>query len=78
MGEKPSLSELKAAADAAGKAFDDAARHHYADGRWGAYRAAECGQDIPADVWAALEAYHAATHAYYLARDGEGGFLGGL
>lgn len=72
----PDLNRLKAAADTAEKAFDDACRPYYADGRWGAYRAVECGQTVPPKVWAALDAYHAATHAFYLARDGERGFLG--
>lgn len=70
------LSKLKADADAAGAAFDDACKPHYCNGRWGAYQAIECGQDVPPAVAAALDAYHAATHAFYLARDGEGGFLG--
>ena len=70
------LADLKAAADKAGDAFDTACRPHYADGRWGAYRAVECGQDVPPAVWGALDAYHAATHAFYLARDGAAGFLG--
>lgn len=63
------LKDLKDAADRAGSAFDAAARPHYPDGRWGAYRAAECGLDMPTDVWAALKAYHAATYAFCLARD---------
>lgn len=71
-----SLSTLKDRADSAGLAFDAACKPHYCDGRWGAYRAVECGQDVPATVWAALDAYHAATHAFYLARDGASGFLG--
>lgn len=71
------LATLRATADAAGVAFDAACKPHYADGRWGAYRAYECGQPVPPAVEAALDAYHAATHAFYAARDGAGGFLGG-
>lgn len=71
------LAALKAAADKAGQAFDDTCRPYYADGRWGAYRAYEAGQDVPTDVDAALDGYHAATHAFYAARDGSKGFLGG-
>lgn len=72
------LQALKDAADAASQAFDTACRPHYCDGRWGAYRAYERGDAVPASVEAALNEYHAATHAFYLARDGERGFLGGL
>lgn len=71
------LATLRAAADAADAAFTDACRPHYCDGRWGAYRAYECGQPVPKAVEAALNAYHAAVHAFYRARDGEAGFLGG-
>jgi hypothetical protein len=70
------LRDLKAALTAADPAFDTACRPHYADGRWGAYRAIDCGQAVPPSVLAALDAYHAATHAFYRARDGEKGFLG--
>lgn len=75
--EQPTLRCLKDRADAAGAAFDAACKPHFCDGRWGAYRAIECGQDIPATVDAAMTAYHDATQAFYLARDGDGGFLGG-
>lgn len=70
------LAELKRAADLAGENFDTACRPHFCDVRWGAYRAIECGQEVPPGVVEALDRYHAATHAYYLARDGERGFLG--
>ena len=70
------LQRLRNHADDAGTAFDAVCRPHYADGRWGAYRAIECGQDVPAAVETALDAYHAATTAFYTARDGSGGFLG--
>lgn len=74
--EKPTLSLLKERADMAGDAFDKACRPFYCDGRWGAYRAYECGQDVPPSVDAAFNAYHAATMAFYAARDGASGFLG--
>lgn len=74
--DKPSLQCLKERADKASEAFDRACRPHFADGRWGAYRAIECGEDIPRAVDDALNAYHAAAQAFYLARDGERGFLG--
>lgn len=76
IAEKPSLQCLKERADKAGAAFDAACRPHFADGRWGAYRAIECGREVPRAVDDALNAYHAAVHAFYLARDGAGGFLG--
>lgn len=70
------LQHMRDRAERLGTAFDAVCRPHYADGRWGAYRAIECGQDVPAAVVAALDAYHAATTAFYTARDGSGGFLG--
>lgn len=74
--EKPSLACLKERADAASDAFDAACKPHYCDGRWGYYRAVECGQIAPSSVESAFNAYHDATHAYYLDRDGKRGFLG--
>lgn len=70
------LAALKTAADMAGKRFDDACRPHFCDGRWGAYRAIECNKSVPKAVTDAMDEYIAATHAFYLARDGEHGFLG--
>lgn len=70
------LAALKQAADDAGTAFDKACKPHYADARWGYYRAVECNQPVPAEVETAFNAYHAATHAFYAARDGSKGFLG--
>jgi hypothetical protein len=72
----PDLNALRAAADRADAALDEACRPHYCDGRWGAYRAIEAGQDVPAAVMAAMDIAHAARHEFYSARDGEGGFLG--
>lgn len=72
----PDLHTLRAAADAATAAFDAACAPHYRDGRWGAYRAIDARQSVPAEVLAALDAELTATHAYYRARDGETGFLG--
>jgi hypothetical protein len=76
IAEKPSLQCLKDRADRASAKFDEACRPHFCDGRWGAYRAIECGNPVPASVSAALDAYHAAVRAFYAARDGERGFLG--
>lgn len=76
MNSKPDLAALRVATDQAEAAFDAACRPHYVDGRWGAYRAIECDQPVPPNVLDALNAYHAATHAFYAARDGEKGFLG--
>lgn len=70
------LAALKAAADKAGDAFDAACKPHYCDVRWGYYRAVERNQPVPASVEAAFNAYHAATHSFYAARDGSKGFLG--
>jgi hypothetical protein len=69
------LAELKARADLAGEQFDSTCLRFYPDARWGGYRAIEA--DIaPPCVIAAMERYHAETHAFYLARDGHNGFLG--
>lgn len=70
------LSDLRAATDATRKAFDLACKPHYADGRWGAYRAWDMEEDVPADVEKAMNAHHAALHRYYMIRDGSGGFIG--
>ena len=69
------LSALRAAADAASDAFDAACRPHFVN-RWDYYRAVDCGQKVPRSVHDAADAYLAATHAFYAARDGERGFLG--
>lgn len=71
------LAALKRAADEASDALDAACRPYYCDGRWGFYRAEECGQPVPKAVTEAGDRYLAALHAFYLARDGESGFLGG-
>lgn len=71
------LATLKAAADQAGAAFDLACRPHFCGGRWGAYLAAEKGTPLPPEVESAMDSYIAATHAFYLARDGHCGLLGG-
>ena len=68
---------LSEAVDRAGREFDEACKPHYCNGRWGAYQAFETGQDVPKDVEAALDAYHKAAQAFYVARDGGKGFLGG-
>lgn len=71
------LPDLRAAANAAQAAFETECARHYADGPWGFYRALERGGDAPPETLAASDAYLAATHAFYLARDGAAGFLGG-
>jgi len=70
------IQELREIADKAGHAFDEACRPHYVN-RWGAYRAIERGDKIPASVDKAMNNYHARTQEYYTARDGKHGFLGG-
>jgi hypothetical protein len=70
------LASVRAAADKADKAFDDACRPHYVDGRWGAYRAIECNHEVPRSVIAAMNEAHSAIQAFYIARDGDRGFLG--
>jgi hypothetical protein len=69
------LKKLSDLADEAGAEFDRVCLKHYPDARWGGYRAIEC-DTAPAEVIAAMEAYHAATQAFYSARDGDRGFLG--
>lgn len=76
MSDLERLKTLREAADRADKEFDDQCQFVYVDGRWGAYRAIECGQKVPKDILTALDKAHAARHAYYQARDGEKGFLG--
>lgn len=76
IAEQPSLALLKERADAASAAFDAACRPHFVN-RWDYYRAVECGQHVPQSVHDAADASLAAIHAFYRARDGEGGFLGG-
>jgi len=69
------LYKLRIDADTASDVFDAACRPHYCDGRWGAYRAIECGQEVPKSVLDAMNGYCDALHAFYRARDGEKGFL---
>ena len=76
VAEMPTLATLRARLDAASSAFDAACRPHFVN-RWDYYRAVECGQSAPQSVHDAADAYLAATHAFYRARDGENGFLGG-
>lgn len=72
------LARLRAAADAAEIAFENAARREYGpDGRWEFYRRDAQGLPLDAKVLEACNAYVAALHIYYQARDGERGFLGG-
>ncbi len=73
--EQPTLACLRERADRAETEFNTVCLKYYPDGKWGGYRAIEC-DTAPKDVIAAMEIYHAATHAFYSARDGENGFLG--
>lgn len=70
------LPDLRIAASAAQAAFEAECARHYPDGQWGFYRALDRGEEAPASAIAASDAYLAATHAFYRARDGERGFLG--
>lgn len=70
------LPDLRLAASAAQAAFEAECARHYVDGQWGFYRALDRGEDAPPETLAASDAYLAATHAFYLARDGAAGFLG--
>lgn len=77
MPNRSDLATLRAAADAACAAFDTACRGSFADRRWGYYRAVEGdGRGVTDAMHAAADAYLAALHTFYLARDGERGFLG--
>ena len=69
------LTALKAAADIAGENYDKVCLRFWQGARWDGYRAIE-SDTAPKCVVKAMEDYHAATHAFYLARDGHNGFLG--
>lgn len=71
------LSDLRDALGVAEKRFDDVCRKHYVN-RWDYYLACERNPaSCPVECHEAADAYIAATHAFYAARDGERGFLGG-
>jgi hypothetical protein len=53
----------------------ECADNGYGD-RWGAYRAEQAGEKWPASVAVAHDAWMAALHRFYAARDGEAGVLG--
>lgn len=68
-----SLTELRAASDAAYARFEEISRRHYPDGAWGAYKAYDAhDEDIPIEVIAAMIDFNNAIHVYYRSRDGEG------
>lgn len=71
------LKDLKAKADQASDAFDAVCRKHFVS-RWDYYHVCACKLSIvPAECHRAADAYVAAQHAFYEARDGSKGFLGG-
>ena len=43
--------------------LDKAARAYFCDGRYGAWRAIECGDSLPRDVESAFDAHHKAAMA---------------
>lgn len=67
------LSTLRVAADTADTRFEAACRAHGFRDRWEFYRA---GDNAPAGLLALHDEMIAALYAFYLARDGGGGFLG--
>lgn len=74
------MSELTARMDkmvAANTAFEKECERYYTNGKWGFYHASDRGEETPVDVQRAYTAALEATRAFYLARDGEKGFLGG-
>lgn len=74
--EVPTLACLRERArDAWGGFVAECERSGYPD-QWAAYRAHDAGQEWPEPLESAWQASSAATHAFYSARDGAGGFLG--
>lgn len=70
------LAQLRQVAEIARAEFEQACQPAYVDGVWGAYRAIECDQPVPANILRAMDETYAAIQAYYRARDGDRGFLG--
>jgi len=71
------LRALRHTAERLEREFEYQAESHYGEeGRWKFYRDSEAGGNPPAVVVTAERAWIKALHAYYLARDGEGGVLG--
>ena len=71
------LKELLAEADRLHGLFNDACvKAGFAD-YWEAYKSENDGNPWPEEVKKAWEAQRDALHAYYGARDGDKGFLGG-
>lgn len=73
---KPTLASMRAEIDALDSAFEAECLKHWRNGKWGAYQAWEKDLPVPEAVATLHDAYIAALHAFYGARDGESGFLG--
>lgn len=71
------LNTLRAASETAHERFVSECRVHGFADEWAAYRAESGETPWPAPLAASHKAYIAAIHAFYEARDGKGGFLGG-
>lgn len=67
---------LKIAAEAASAALDAKCELFFEDGRFGAFRAIDKMEPLPNGIQEAIDYYITAVHQYYLARDGEFGFIG--
>lgn len=74
--ERPTLACLKERASRAWNTFLAECERAGFPNEWSAYRAHDVGQEWPAALESAWQASSAATHAFYAARDGAGGFLG--
>lgn len=74
--ERPTLACLKARASRAWDTFMTECKSAGFPNEWAAYRAHDAGQKWPAALESAWQASSTATHAFYAARDGAGGFLG--
>lgn len=73
---KTTLHALRKAVAAAETTLEtECAENGFSD-RWDAYRAEEAGERLPESIRVAHDAYIAASHEFYLARDGDRGFLG--
>lgn len=74
--ERPTLACLRERSrDAWGAFARECVAAGYPD-EWAAYHAHDAGQAWPEALETAWQASNAATHAFYAARDGAGGFLG--
>ena len=68
---------LKRIADEKQAAFVVACKAHGFADEWAFYKAEQAGERIPLEVLCANDEHTKALHAFYVARDGEGGVLGG-